>query len=938
MPSSVESLAKTAIVVTAAVYLGPAAATFAGLTAGTLAYTALSAGVTLVVGGTLRSALGGGSAQAGFTAQAQGRDQVVRSSVANRTVVYGRAVVSGPLVFAGVTGDSNETLHLVIPLAGHEIDAIEEIYFNDQALGISLTAGAPSATVSPGGIYQGKASFTLHTGTAGQAADATLNAAYDGWTDNHRLAGVAYLVTTLTFDSDVFPTGIPNIKCLIRGKKLYDPRSGLTVWSANTALACRDYLTSTYGLEATSSEIDDTLVSAAANVCDESVTTATGTESRYTCNGVVDLGDTPRSIMESMLSSMAGQIVWSGGKYLLYAGAYTAPSVTLTADDLRGAVSVRPRHSRKDLFNAVRGTFVDPANYWQPTDFPTVSNSTYAVNDGGQVIWRDTVLPFTTSSATAQRIAKLMLERSRQGITVELQCKLTAFKVATLDTVMVTLSQLGWSAKEFKVLEWTFAQEGGVDLVLQEETASSYNWNSGLQTVVDPAPDTNLGNPFLVATPAALTITSGTSELLLQNDGTVVSRMKAVWPAPAEVFTDKAEIQFKLSSGSDWQSISLSPSLGVAWISPVQDGVAYDVRLRFANVYNVRSPWVTTTHTVVGKSEPPATVESLLISDKTLSWPAVSDVDLAGYRLRFQYGTNLEWGTASAMHEGLVTSSPYTMLTIPPGAITIMVRAVDTSGNESAASAYVIANLGDTPVANVLESYDFKAASWPGVYTGATLTGGNLQATQSDAFYGADGSDFYKQDTANFYNTNYDAVTWTSSGWSPSAPAAGSSMTAAWTIQSNSHTVEYRNTGPLPFFGDDADFFYGDDAASFYSPAGAWAIWPGSINTEAGEYQWRVSTTGGVLQSILSAFTVSVDVPDKVLRVNDFVLAPAGSRLTDAIGEFYSIQNVQLTLQSGTAVTVEISDKSATLGPLVIARNSAGTGVAATIDAFIQGY
>jgi hypothetical protein len=938
MPGSVENLVKTAIVVYAAVTFGPFVASSAGLTSGTLAFTALSSAVTVVVGGTLRNALGGGNAQASFTAQAQGRDQVVRSSVANRTVVYGRAVVSGPLVFAAVAGEGNSKLHLVIPLAGHEIDAVEEIYFNDQALGMALSEAEPSKTIT-NGVYDRKASFTLHTGTLAQAANADLVAADVGWTSAHRLAGVAYLVTTLTFDSDAFPTGIPNIKCKIRGKKLYDPRTGLTTWSANTALACRDYLTSTYGLEATSGEIDDTLVAAAANVCDESVTVVGGTESRYTCNGVVDLGDTPRSIMEAMLSSMAGQVVWSGGKYLLYAGAYTAPTVTLTADDLRGPVSVRPRHGRKDLFNAVRGTFVDPASFWQPTDFPTVSNSTYATNDGGQVIWRDTALPFTTSSATAQRIAKLMLERSRQGITVELQCKLTAFKVATLDTVMVTLSQLGWSAKEFKVLEWTFAPEGGVNLVLQEETAASYNWNSGMQTVVDPAPDTNLGNPFLVATPASLTVTSGTSELLLQTDGTVISRMKAVWPEPTDVFTDKAELQFKKSTDSSWQALTGLDPQSVAWCTPVQDRVAYDLRLRFVNTYGVRSAWLTTTHTVIGKSEPPATVASLQISEKTLSWPAVSDVDLDGYRLKFQYGTNFEWGTASQIHEGLVTSSPYDMLVVPPGTITIMVRAVDTSGNESADSAYVIVNLGNTPVANVVETYDYKAAVWPGTYSGATVSGGNLVSTQSDLFYNADLSDFYKQDAAAFYNSNYDAITWTSSGWTPTAPGVGSKTTAAWTIDGNAYTVEYRKTGPLPFFGETSDFFFGADASAFYSGAGAWSTWPGSIEADAEEYQWRVTTVAGLLQNVISAFTISVDVPDKTQRINNAALGSSGTRLTAAIGNFYAIQNIQLTLQGGsTAVSLEITDKSATLGPLIIAKNSAGTGVAATVDAFLQGY
>ena len=41
-------------------------------------------------------------------------------------------------------------------------------------------------------------------------------------------------------------------------------------------------------------------------------------------------------------------------------GAYDIPTVTLTESDLRGPVKVQPRMSRKDLFNVVKGTFVNP--------------------------------------------------------------------------------------------------------------------------------------------------------------------------------------------------------------------------------------------------------------------------------------------------------------------------------------------------------------------------------------------------------------------------------------------------------------------------------------------------------------------------------------------------------------------------------------------------
>lgn len=46
-----------------------------------------------------------------------------------------------------------------------------------------------------------------------------------------------------------------------------------------------------------------------------------------------------------------------------------------------------------------------------------------------------------------------------------------------------------------------------------------------------------------------------------------------------------------------------------------------------------------------------------------------------------------------------------------------------------------------------------------------------------------------------------------------------------------------------------------------------------------------------------------------------------------------------MTLQGGsTAMKLEIGDYSATLGPLIYAKNSAETGVSANIDAVIQGY
>ena len=42
---------------------------------------------------------------------------------------------------------------------------------------------------------------------------------------------------------------------------------------------------------------------------------------RYTCNGVVDLNDSARDVLESMLGSCAGYLTYTGGKWRLQVGA-----------------------------------------------------------------------------------------------------------------------------------------------------------------------------------------------------------------------------------------------------------------------------------------------------------------------------------------------------------------------------------------------------------------------------------------------------------------------------------------------------------------------------------------------------------------------------------------------------------------------------------------
>ncbi|AOZ02266.1 hypothetical protein BKK81_23575 [Cupriavidus sp. USMAHM13] len=759
-----------------------------------------------------------------FTSEAQGRTQIVRSNVQPRNLVYGRAMTSGPLVFAASThgdGRANQFMHLVVALADHECEDIEEIYLGEDAVGrldakgfpvggrflkewnesktvewpvkagqrsvtieageevrniISLVALLPvegedsrAATRSvpvKGIVVAGNASqvriddfpedtraFALtfdgrrtkayvkvrsHLGSSDQGADDDLVSEVPGWTREHRLRGVCYLYVRLEYDADLFPNGLPNIKALVRGKRVYDPRNGTTTWSDNWALCVYDYLRDARGFACGDGDVDAATVRAAANVSDELVPLGNDrSESRYRCNGVVMLDKSPRDNLTEMTTAGAGAVVISGGVFRVFAGAYDIPTVTLSEDDLRGQVKVQPRMSRRDLFNAVKGTFINPSGNWQPGDFPPQRNALYAQQDG-EVIERDIELPFTIDTVTAQRLAKIILERSRQGIVVEFPAKLSAFQLSAYSTVKLNLAKFGWQDKVFRVMSWKMSDDGGVDLVLNEEAAAVYDWNHGDATTSDPAPDTNLPNPFRVETVGQIRMDSGEEQLILSQSGVVISRVLVSWP-PAQDVTlrqrGRIELEFKLLEETSWTALPALPAGATStYLAPVEDLAYYMVRARYVSAIGVRSPdWTySPAHRVIGKSAPPHDVSGLSLAVlngfANLSWDASVDLDVRnGGQARIRHTTDLQqpsWNSAVDIGGYTAGSANAAQLPLLEGAY--LAKWIDSSGNESLHAAQVTTTapslLDLNVVATVAEQPQF-AGSKQGIVYDAALGG-----------------------------------------------------------------------------------------------------------------------------------------------------------------------------------------------------------------------
>ncbi len=342
------------------------------------------------------------------------------------------------------------------------------------------------------------------------------------------------------------------------------------------------------------------------------------------------------------------------------------------------------------------------------------------------------------------------------------------------------------------------------------------------------------------------------------------------------------------------------------------------------------------------KLPPPAVSSFVFDGADTFTWTAVTypSTLLAGYRIKYQYGNNRSWVDAIPLHTDIITDSPYKASVVPQGPLTFMLRAVDVYGNESPTSAYVVTQLGDATTANVIQASDYKAQGWPGTITGvASVSGGNIVATnQAAAFGSASQGALSAVPSDPALQVSYAGISYAPPTF---YPASAGRMTLLHTVSASQYQVNYRPSNPAAVWaqgGSSAAFIQSGSAAMFAGKP-AWLPWPGEVQATVQPYEFQVVCGAGLLQQQITRLTAQVDVPDINLRLGSVPISAAGSRLAGAVGKFRVITNVNLTLQSGgAAIDAQYTDKDATQGPNIICINSAGTQVAATVDALLQGY
>ena len=819
-----------------------------------------------------------------FTNEAIVRKALIRSPVADRSIIYGTVRKGGAIVHAE-TLNNNADLYMVIALCGHEVNSIGSVFFNDTEIQSGHLDGSGNVNT---GTFNGKAQIIKHTGSSTQTVDTVLDGASTVWTSDHRLRGIAYLMVKLTYDVDVYPNGIPNISAVIEGKKIYNVSTTATAYSNNPANVIYDYLRSSDGFGASASEIDTTTFAQAYADCNDSISITGGTQSRYTCNGVILLNRKPVEVIEDLISSCAGTLTFQQGKFKLKVGKATSSTRTLTDDDFAGDLKIATRPKRSQLYNKVKGTFIDADTNFSIKEFNTQESSSYQTSDGETII-NEIELPFTTNAVEAQRLALIVLKQSRQMMTLEIMLKPEHLDLGVGDVIAITNTKLGFTAKKFYILAYTLNADLSVSIVAQEYADAVFDFSAGSEQVtLATASAISLPSPTSVTAPSSITTSDG---LTSSNDGIISVDLTATIAEPTEAFIGQYELEYKKSTDSTYIFAGRS-SNNTFIISNVEDGVTYNLRGKIINTIGVSSSYVTANHLVIGKTTPPSDIENFRAEPNgnqlVLSWDAPTDLDLSHITINYANTlSNADFQNSTVLVKKV--GRPATSVTIQNINGAFLCFAVDKIGNMSTNPAIIYNSTANINNLNFLETIN-EHTNYGGTVSSTAVAENVLMLATSELFDSASGN-FDSATTKNFDGGTTSANLVSEGTYDfENTYDLGSLQTTQITAQITQSVGDrdrlFDNVGTSTnnatgFMDDEPNNFDGDAP----SKCGTQILYASSTdNVTFGSYQVFTSTQvytrylkfrakltsdNGSATPLISQLKVQVDMPDRVISANN---------------------------------------------------------------------
>ena len=907
------------------------------------------------------------------------------SANAHIPVVYGTRKVGGNVVFLETSGADNQYLYMALILSEGEIDSVQSLFVNDQQVTLSgsLTDGTRrTVSASDANFYDTENSNSLITveaflGTDTQTASSLLDQR-QSWTTDHRLRGLAYLALRFEWNADKFGS-IPNVQAIIKGKKVYNPNLDGTVtggsgshrkdtsstwaYSDNPILQMLDYLRNDrFGMGITNSYFDSNFADwqTASDVCDTNITPFSGASQIDLMDShiVVDTSKKAIDNVKEFVKGSRSYLNFSGGKYNILVETTGTASISLTEDNIIGGIQVTSKN-KNSRYNRVIVNFVNPNKNYQAdsAQFPPVDETGLATadtfdamktEDGGILLEGRFDFPMLNNVHQAQEMAEIILRRSRTSLDVSIKADATALDLSIGDLVNITHATPAFSAKAFRVQGLSIGTDHTVSLQCSEHQDSFYAF--GLQLAPPEIPDTSLPNPFNVQAPA-ITITD---ELRVLNEEAI--SVLVVEATTADLFATDFEVQAKKSTDTNFINLGKASGRRFELIN-VEDDAIYNVRARTVSSIS-RSVFTTATHQIIGKTAPPETVTNFSINiiqtEAHLSSTPLGDLDLSHYRIRHSRDTTASATYANSVDLIAKVSRPANTAVVPAMTGTYFIKAVDKLGNESldaTSSVAIIQNIKDlNAVATSTQSPTFSGTKTTTVVVGNELRLGTSILFDSGAgnfdttggLFDGGGGKVASSGTYDFDNVVDLSAVFTS------RVTANITMTRVdFGLNFDDATGNFDDREGL-FDGDANEF--GDTncelqiATTEDDPASGSATFTAFRKFFVGDYKARgfkfralLTSTDSEATPSVSALSVTVDMPDRIIAEND-IASGTGTKAITFSPAFKSLQGVGISAQNlASGDFYAITSKSAT-GFTIQFFNSGGSGINRTFDYVAKGF
>lgn len=483
-------------------------------------------------------------------------------------VVYGTRKIGGIKVFKHVTdqagGAENEFLHLIVVLCEGPIDSIQEVFFDGVSENDARWNNGNSKWFA----------IERRLGDANQAPVAMSGVPV--WTENHSLSGLAYLYVRLQMDTEqTIWRSEPEITAIVRGRKIFDPRTSTTGYSENLALQLRDYLLNPiFGKGLPLARINEQSFIAAANIADELVNSTayvdgvstTYTHKRFAGHVVLDTGASVFSNVKKLLSGMRGSLPIGSGVLRLSIESAGSPVFSFGHDVSANAVilgKIKTRVGNKtDLLNRAIVQFANKAlNYesdevfWPPESDPIAAQ--WLTDDNGVRLEQSFDFDTIVDKAEALQMAEILAKRSRNLMSCSFNSSPSAIVCEPGDIVSVTDDNHGWAAKPFRVSEIKINDDGEVDVELIEHQNAIYPW-SGV-SYNERTTGTNLGDPTKIPAPTNLAIAP---------DLTLATGGRLSWSSAANAFIRSYRVKVLSGTNLVWSDETRSLALDLPVLAP----------------------------------------------------------------------------------------------------------------------------------------------------------------------------------------------------------------------------------------------------------------------------------------------------------------------------------------------------------------------------------